>query len=234
MTRSYRALLLDLFGTVVHFRSSPTAAPAFTWLREPLARVCPGLALEPFVEALVAVSQEIAAARAPDYREVPSSERFRRALGRLMAAVPAGAARTLSLAHMAHLSAQTELPAGHAALLRELAGHHRLALVSNFDHAPTARAILERFALVDCFGAVVISDEHGRRKPHPAIFRAALARLAVDTAATLYVGDSVEEDVVGARAVGLDVAWIDRRGRGKAEPPPTYVLPTLPDLRALL
>jgi putative hydrolase of the HAD superfamily len=61
--------------------------------------------------------------------------------------------------------------------------------------------------------AIVDSRTHGRVKPHPTIFRAALDLLAVDPADAVMVGDSLEEDVEGARALGLRAILIDREDR---------------------
>src|SRR5439155_9235244 len=103
-------------------------------------------------------------------------------------------AERLSLAHMAHLAAQTRLPAGHDAVLNDLGGRYRLGLVSNFDHAPTARRILADHGIARCFDPIVISDEVGRRKPHPAIFAVALRAIDVRADEALFVGDSVTDD----------------------------------------
>ena len=54
----------------------------------------------------------------------------------------------------------------------------------------------------------VLSFEVGAVKPDPRIFEAALARLAVDAADTLMVGDSEENDG-GARALGMEFALVD-------------------------
>ena len=61
--------------------------------------------------------------------------------------------------------------------------------------------------------AIVDSRTHGRVKPHPTIFQAALDLLAVDPADAVMVGDSLEEDVEGARALGLRAILIDREDR---------------------
>jgi HAD superfamily hydrolase (TIGR01549 family) len=242
VTRTYRVVLLDLFGTVVHF-----AAPApgggratFDWLRGPLATQRPGLAFDDFRRALFEVSAELLAARAPEHREVPSRERFRLALARAdagadpVSAAFADAAEALSLAHMAHLAAQTETPAAHVDLLRDLAQRYRVGLVSNFDHGPTARAILLRHGVADSFHATLISDDFGRRKPHPAIFHAALDSLDAAPHDAIYVGDTAADDVAGAQAAGIDVAWLNRRGEAPPDPPPTYTLRELTELRSLL
>lgn len=237
MTRAYRAVLFDLFGTVVHFAAPPGQTQrTFEWLREPLGAHRPGLDFDRFRRALFEVSAEMMASRAPEHRETPSRERFRRALLQLDAA-PDGhlaAADALSLAHMAHLASQTEMPPEHDRLLRELGRRYRLGLVSNFDHAPTARAILTLHGVHDCFAVTVISDDVGLRKPHPDIFQAALRELGTAPGEALYVGDTPSDDVVGAQAVGLDVAWINRRGEPAPEPPPTYTLRALVELRDIL
>jgi putative hydrolase of the HAD superfamily len=63
---------------------------------------------------------------------------------------------------------------------------------------------------VDC---AVGSRAHGWRKPHPTIFQAALDLLGVEPAEAAMVGDSVEDDVEGAIALGLQGFLIDREGR---------------------
>jgi putative hydrolase of the HAD superfamily len=61
--------------------------------------------------------------------------------------------------------------------------------------------------------AIVDSRSHGRVKPHPTIFQAALERLGVDAADAVMVGDSLEEDVEGARALGMRAILVDREDR---------------------
>lgn len=68
------------------------------------------------------------------------------------------------------------------------------------------------------FGVVVASGTVGHAKPHPQIFRIASERLGVDVEAALYVGDSVEYDVAGAGAAGMDVVLVDREDEHEAEP----------------
>ena len=61
--------------------------------------------------------------------------------------------------------------------------------------------------------AAVGSRVHGRVKPHPSIFRAVLAQLELEPAAAAMVGDSLGDDVEGARAVGLRAFLLDRDDR---------------------
>jgi len=61
--------------------------------------------------------------------------------------------------------------------------------------------------------AIVDSRSHGRVKPHPTIFQAALELLGVAPAEAVMVGDSLEEDVEGARALGMGAILVDREDR---------------------
>jgi putative hydrolase of the HAD superfamily len=61
--------------------------------------------------------------------------------------------------------------------------------------------------------AIVDSRSHGRVKPHPTIFEAALELLGARAADTVMVGDSLEEDIEGARALGMRAILVDREER---------------------
>ena len=60
--------------------------------------------------------------------------------------------------------------------------------------------------------AMVGSKAHGRIKPHPSIFEAALADLGFGPAEVVMVGDSYEDDIEGARALGIRAILLDRDG----------------------
>jgi putative hydrolase of the HAD superfamily len=75
----------------------------------------------------------------------------------------------------------------------------RLGLVSN-----TGR---------DLDDVALSSRVHGKTKPHPTIFRAVLQRLGVRPERAVMVGDSPEDDVEGARALGMRAFLLDREDR---------------------
>jgi putative hydrolase of the HAD superfamily len=95
-------------------------------------------------------------------------------------------------------------------LARLRAAGARLAVVSNWD--VSLHDVLERTGLRPLVDAVVISAELGVAKPDPAIFRAALDRLGAPADGAVHVGDSLEHDVAGARAAGLDAVLVARNG----------------------
>jgi putative hydrolase of the HAD superfamily len=92
-------------------------------------------------------------------------------------------------------------------LRRARAAGVRLGIVSNSEGA--LMALLDRVGLSEHFETVVDSGLEGVRKPDPAIFRLALARMGIGPEGVLYAGDIPEVDVVGARAAGLEAVLID-------------------------
>jgi HAD superfamily hydrolase (TIGR01549 family) len=75
--------------------------------------------------------------------------------------------------------------------------------------------------------AVLTSRVHGKTKPHETIFRRILEMLAVEAGEAVMVGDTFEDDVEGALAVGMRAILVDREARYPAGPE------RLVDLRAL-
>jgi len=61
--------------------------------------------------------------------------------------------------------------------------------------------------------AVLTSQNHGKTKPHESIFRAILGLLDVAPSEAVMVGDTIADDVEGARAVGMQAVLLDREGR---------------------
>lgn len=80
--------------------------------------------------------------------------------------------------------------------------------------------------------ARITSEDVRSYKPRPEMFLAALDQLALDAADVLHVGDSLTSDVAGANALGIQVAWVNRRARPR--PPHGLIDYEITDLRDLL
>jgi HAD superfamily hydrolase (TIGR01549 family) len=85
----------------------------------------------------------------------------------------------------------------------------RIGLVSNGIRDLTEFVAHHRLTV----DAIVDSRTHGRVKPHPTIFQAALELLTVAPSEAVMVGDSFEEDIEGARALGMRALLVDREER---------------------
>jgi HAD superfamily hydrolase (TIGR01662 family) len=99
----------------------------------------------------------------------------------------------------------------------------KIGLVSN-----SARDVRE-FALHHALAidAGISSFHHGKTKPHASIFRAVLDLLEVEPGDAVMVGDTVADDIDGARALGMHAVLVDRLGLN-----PGYE-PRIDDLYAL-
>jgi 2-haloacid dehalogenase len=108
-----------------------------------------------------------------------------------------------------------EIP-GSVAILAALRDRgHRLYALTNFstETFPVARA---RHAFLGWFEDVVVSGEHGRVKPDPAIYRFTIERCQLDPARTVFIDDS-PANVAAARAAGFHALHFTAPERLRAE-----------------
>jgi putative hydrolase of the HAD superfamily len=100
------------------------------------------------------------------------------------------------------------MPGAKAALA---ALHHQevpTAVVSNSSFGQhVIRYELARHGLADHLAFVMVSAEYAVRKPHPLLFETAAARLGVAPADIWFVGDRLDTDLAGARAVDMTTVW---------------------------
>ena len=114
------------------------------------------------------------------------------------------------------------------ATLDQLAKHYRLAVVSNIDDDLLARTPLKRQ-----FDLVCTAERARGYKPDGTLFRYLLDHAGCGLDEILHSGQSQFTDMVGAKPLGLSVAWINRRSiaLSASVPKPDFVLP---DIQALL
>jgi len=76
-------------------------------------------------------------------------------------------------------------------------------------------AILNKVGLQrSLFDVVIGANTIKKEKPHPDVFLHALSKLGVKAEEALFVGDHIDNDYRGARAVGIHALLIDREGKG--------------------
>lgn len=94
------------------------------------------------------------------------------------------------------------------ACFRTIPDSLRIGLLSNWPDGPSMRHALDRAGILSRFDAVVTSGEIGAWKPDPRLFLTALAKLDVQPADALMVGDDLANDLAPARALGMRTALI--------------------------
>jgi HAD superfamily hydrolase (TIGR01549 family) len=115
--------------------------------------------------------------------------------------------------------------------LEELRRHDlRIGLISNGQRDLDEFVVHHELAV----DALVGSKAHGRVKPHPSIFAAALEALDVRPGEVAMVGDSYEDDIEGARALGIRAILLDRDGQRPEAPDRIDTLLALPAALGLL
>ena len=102
-------------------------------------------------------------------------------------------------------------------MLEQLHGKYKLGIVSNFAIPECLLKLLKANGLDGLFNAVVVSGAVNKRKPSPEIFKGALKMLDVSASETVFVGDTIDADVEGPKAVGMKVIYIERRVQKKSE-----------------
>ena len=91
-----------------------------------------------------------------------------------------------------------------------------LGVVSNWDlRLPK---VVKNLGLTSYFHFLIGSSACGATKPSPKIFREALKQAKAKPEETIHVGDTYEEDFVGASALGIQALLLDRSGNGNSAP----------------
>src|SRR5213593_5241059 len=107
-----------------------------------------------------------------------------------------------------------------------------LGIISNFD--TRLFNVLRGLGIAELFDTVTISSLAHAAKPAPHIFRLALEKHAVDPEEAVHVGDSIGDDVEGARLARLHGVLIDRQRMDSGEHKPSASqVPTIRTLNEL-
>jgi len=119
--------------------------------------------------------------------------------------------------------------------LEKLHERYKLGIVSNFAIPECVDKLLKKHGLNKFFNAVVVSGAINKRKPSPEIFGKALEKLGVSAENTVFVGDTVDADIEGAKSAGMKAIFIERRPQKEAESAcPDLTIKSLGELPAAL
>lgn len=120
-------------------------------------------------------------------------------------------------------------------LLKNLKGKSRFGIITNgFNEFQQTR--LEKTGVHEYIEFVVVSEDVGLAKPHPAIFDHAIRKMNNPPRENiLMVGDTLESDILGGLNSGLDTCWINRENKIAPEHiNPKYQINSLMELEHLL
>ncbi len=112
----------------------------------------------------------------------------------------------------------------------------RLGLVSNIDEDQLSH-LLQIAGVAPCFDCILSSEAARSCKPDREIFDEALRRCAAASRNALFVGDTIAQDIAGAKGAGLLSALLwhrDDRDPPAEGPQPDFVIRSFPDVVELV
>ncbi len=110
-----------------------------------------------------------------------------------------------------------------------LGQHFNIGLLSNGNTYP------ERCGLENYFEFVVFSQDIQFEKPNPRFFEIAAEQNGFELTQMLHVGDSLVNDVYGAKNVGGHTVWLNRNGEtNNTEITPDYEVTSLTEILPIL
>jgi putative hydrolase of the HAD superfamily len=119
--------------------------------------------------------------------------------------------------------------------LNVLRERYPLAVVTDAQSA-YARAELHKVGLLDYFDPIVVSGDHGYRKPDRRLFQLALDGMGVAAEHALYVGNDMHRDIFGAQEAGMTTVMVesDQGADVHLDCMPDYTISDLRDLLTIL
>ena len=101
-------------------------------------------------------------------------------------------------------------------------------------HTDSQLSKVRHLGLIERIQSLTISGEIGSRKPNLEIFRVACERADVLPEKAIFIGDSVQNDIVGANRAGITSVLINRKSEGlipkTADDQPDYSISNLYDV----
>lgn len=156
-----------------------------------------------FIESERVAAQEFYAGGSVDVVHIGRSKRFLKMLG--LSEEFAERITTMYVRSYPTINAPVR---GAKLVIGNLARKFQLGVVSNGFPDEQYRK-LKALNIKHLFDCIVLSGEIGIQKPNPRIFWKATALLARKPRECLYVGDSYETDIIGAKKAGMWTCWFN-------------------------
>lgn len=137
----------------------------------------------------------------------------------------------LSEDYINHLSSHSHLFPSTVEILEYLRPNYRLHIITNgFQEIQEKK--LRNSGIHSYFDYVIDAEMAGVKKPDPHIFKLALAKANALPERSLMVGDSLEADILGAKAVGFHVLHFNAHGGAPHEH--SHMIHDLKEIKTLL
>lgn len=119
--------------------------------------------------------------------------------------------------YIEELPIDNHLFSGTIEILEYLISRYKLHIITNgfheVQHFKLRNSNIQRY-----FSTITTSEEAGVKKPHPSIFKLALTKASALPNKSIMVGDSLEADILGARAVGMNTLFFNYKNEKMVTP----------------
>jgi putative hydrolase of the HAD superfamily len=206
-----KAVLLDLYGTLIDIWTDEQRPEVW----DKLARFLRYRGLQADARTIkgtfFSLAQTFYAASNEKYAEVDVASIFRTILSDLGYDGPAPFLTEVAQLFRTLSMLRFDLFPDTLSTLRALRGAFKLGLVSDAQRA-FFDPEMKMTGLDLLLEVIVVSSDHGFRKPDRRLFDLALSELGTSPEQTIYVGDNIDRDIHGAKSAGLQAILIDRDG----------------------
>ncbi len=127
------------------------------------------------------------------------------------------------------LKKESILMDGTIEILDYLKPKYRLHILTN-GFAEVQSDKMRHSGIEDYFDLMITSEEIGKLKPHPDVFRHALQQAGVFAHNTYMIGDNLKSDILGAKNMGMHVVHYDPENKSDID---KKIIPRISHLAAL-
>ena len=231
----FKGIFFDLFDTLVVVEMDH--AQAFDVLFSSLVAQGFDISYDKFKPVYFSCREEIRAESLSTLKEQTNSIAIAESLGQCGIHVDSSDQRLTNAvdAQFEPFILKARLLSGALELLRICSESTSVGIISNFSYAPVVRRLLSRLKIDSYLEGIIVSNDVGYRKPHERIFQVALETLKSSAKDSVMIGDSIAEDIAGAKAVGMGTILV-LNDKKYTRSSPSSVLPdrTISDLSQLL
>jgi len=228
-----KAVLFDMFDTLVMIRKnnnsySPSLMRMYRYLNKNGVNVSFGIFQKAYVK-----SRDVLYAKADANLEEPHfnvrvSETLKSLGYNHEVSSPIVASATAEFC--TEFMTQVFLDKNTKKLVQTLHGKYKLGIISNFAIPECVNKLLKSHDLDILFDAIVVSGALNKRKPSPEIFEHTLKVLGVSASETVFVGNTLDADIDGAKAVGMKAIYVQRCRKKVEQGHPDLTIKSLSEL----
>ena len=116
----------------------------------------------------------------------------------------------MAVCYIEELPVDSHLFIGTVEILEYLSRKYNLHIITNgFEEVQYQK--LNNSGIKRYFNTITTSEEVGLKKPHPSVFKTAMAKASATPQKSIMIGDSFEADIIGARNAGMHTLFFNYR-----------------------